>query len=145
VKLRNDASIDLYQLEARLETIEAADVLEQLKTMNFPILLYTQDQMKEWMEGASSPARPFDLKGAQERWIEIFQISEPFAWYTRIRSGSQHIDFAALPGMVMQCAIYGCGDPTKFSIVYNENDQNEWNVKLIRSDGTEIEVPGYPQ
>ena len=94
--------------------------------------------------GAWQSALSFDLRSNQTTWIELCQITEPFAWHANVYTPSNRISFVALPGMVLKCGIYGNGDPLRFTVTYVEPDEDaelgKWEVILTRPDGTESKV-----
>jgi hypothetical protein len=85
---------------------------------------------------------PFNLRGNQKKWIEVFQISEPFAWQAHLFLSSSRVDFTAIPGMILNCAVYGAGEPIHFSITYSETEEGHWAVKLIGTGGSKSQVKG---
>ena len=147
VAIENESSTVLSGLTAYLESIVADDVLQQVATIDFPVQLYTQEELKVRIGSFDGwqPVLPFNLRGNQRIWIEVFQISEPFAWHAHLLLSNSRVDFAALPGMILNCGVYGIGEPTHFSITFNEDEESHWAVKLIGADGSQSEVKGYPQ
>ena len=150
VSVQNASSANLSNLTAKLEEIIADDALQEVAKIDFPIPLFTQERLKDRIDANGlQPVMPFSLRGNEKKWIEVFQVTEPFAWQAHLFLSSKRVDFIAVPGMVLKCGVYGAGKPIHFTITYNETDieteEDSWSVKLMGTDGSETEVRGYPQ
>jgi hypothetical protein len=148
VSLQNDSASHSLGLSAYLEEIVADDVLREVRQLDFPIQLYTQEELRTRIDAFNGwqPVLPFNVRSNQKVWIEVFQLNEPLACQANIFLPTKRITFIAIPNMIFKCAVYSSvGVPIHFSITYNETENGDWIIKLIRADGSELEIKGRVQ
>jgi hypothetical protein len=117
---------------------EMLDDAAEYRKLNLPIQLFTQERLKERLDGGDKYARPFDMGPGKLKFLEIFQVTNPIVRRFHVYDARGRCDILVPDGAQFYCEVNGDGVQLSFSVRYETLDSEErrgYAVSLIEGDG----------
>ncbi len=149
VQAHNPSTEKLCGLKARIESISdsvgALAVGETLDPqdgqscrLDYPIQLFTQEWLRRRLAGGDQFTLPFDLAADEKKWVEIFQVTNPFGKQIHIFGSAKREDLVTPEDMTFECVIHGVGAPVQFSVEYEAAKHSDAFVVRLKDSGGNI-------